>query len=355
MTASLRWFIGGVGRTVRHAGRTAAARAPWRGLATSPLHRDIDCARYDFGLVRAHMGWDKGERTYWRLSSELIYQYHKLEKGLALPLASRRAFGLDPLRETLRLLGEWRESGLPRTAKVYRAAIGVLESYRIRLAEDGPQGDLAEAATKLDNILAAEVSDAAMATPIPAARGGCDFEDFFALCRNRRSTRDFDGEPVDFALVERAVAAAQLSPSACNRQPWHLHFYDRREDIDALLALQNGNAGFGHAVPLLAILTSDLSGFFDATERHEPALDGGLFLMSLILALQAQGLTTCCLNWCVTPALDRRCHELAGIDANERILTYLAIGHAAPGASVARSARRPLGDVIRHHRGAVTT
>jgi hypothetical protein len=73
-----------------------------------------------------------------------------------------------------------------------------------------------------------------------------------ALCRaqglaqSRRSTRDFDTTPVDFKIVEQAVEIAQLSPSACNRQPWHLHFYDKPDDIARMLKLQNGNTGFGH-------------------------------------------------------------------------------------------------------------
>jgi hypothetical protein len=37
----------------------------------------------------------------------------------------------------------------------------------------------------------------------------------------------------------------------------------------------------------------------------EPALDGGLFLMSFLLALESQGLASCCLNFCVGPQTDR--------------------------------------------------
>lgn len=169
------------------------------------------------------------------------------------------------------------------------------------------------------------------------------------LARARRSTRDFTPMPVDPGLVTRAVQIAQLSPSACNRQPWKLHLYDRPDDIARLLALQNGNRGFGQNVPLLAVLCCDLGGFFDATERVEPALDGGLFLMSLLLALQAQGLASCCLNWCVPPDIDRKGHAAGNIPANEKILTFLAIGHPAPGAVVPLSARRPLSDVIVSH------
>ncbi len=322
-------------------------RRDWRAFSLR-----AGCYLSDYMEDRRHLGWRRRPGDYWRLSSELIFQYHKLEKGLCLPPASRRFFGAEAARETSRLLDEWTAGGGAPWAPVCLAAGETLRSWRERLDETPAPVSHAALIARIDTLLAATAPYPAFATPaVPPALAPDAGGAIRDLMLSRRSIRDFDGRHVDFARVEHAVATAQLSPSACNRQPWHLHFYDQRAAIDAMLALQNGNAGFGHSVPLLAVLTADLGSFFDSSERIEPALDGGLFLMSLLLALQAQGLSTCCLNWCVLPDRDRRAHEVGHIPPQEKILTFLAVGHAREGAVAPRSARRPLQDVIRRHAG----
>lgn len=313
----------------------------------------LRCYLYDFRTDRRHIGWKRHGADYWRLSSELIFYHHKLEKGLCLPSENQRFFGMDAAHATFRLMKEWRAVGLDTEAPVYRAAKEVLGAWRRQMDKlPPPEAARTELFGELDALaVSGLVQSAEFQTPI-ALRKAPDkaFEMLKALAESRRSVRNFTGEPVDFALVERAAAIAQLSPSACNRQPWKLHFYDDRARIDHLLTFQNGNRGFGHTVPLLAIVTAEYRTFFDSSERMEPVLDGGLFLMSFILALQAQGLSSCCLNWCVQPEVDRKGHEAANIPPSEKILTYLAIGKARDGTITPLSPRRPLTDVIHRHR-----
>jgi nitroreductase len=325
-----------------------AARMRWRAKTLR-----LRCYFYDYEIDRKHVGWKRGGNDYWRLSSELIFQHHKLEKGLCLPPDVRRFFGVEAANETFRLMKKWRAAGLDTQSPIYRGALDVLAAWRRRMDLSPPDEPLrSQLAGELDALgLTSEEAECRDRTPI-ALRAVPDhaFETLEALARARRSVRDFDGRPVDLTLIERAASIAQLSPSACNRQPWRLHLYDDRAAIDRLLVYQNGNRGFGHTIPLLAIVTCEHGAFFDSSERNEPALDGGLFLMSFILALQALGLSSCCLNWCVEPVVDVWGHAAAGIPHSEKILTFLAIGRAREGAVTPLSARRPLEDVISLHR-----
>ncbi|RYY27417.1 MAG: nitroreductase [Sphingomonadales bacterium] len=50
-----------------------------------------------------------------------------------------------------------------------------------------------------------------------------DLESFETIAGRRRSVRAFLPDPVDRAVIERAVAAAGTAPSSCNTQPWKLH------------------------------------------------------------------------------------------------------------------------------------
>lgn len=306
--------------------------------------------RYDQRIDRDHLGWKRQGADYWRQSSELIFQHHKLEKGLCMPAETRRFFGQVAADNTFALMREWRDTGLDLSSPVYRSAEEVLRAYRRGIVAMPGKPAVQERLLGEIDALLTDAETPELATPItPPPVPEAAYDTLLSLSRSRRSTRDYSAEPVDFALVERAARIAQLSPSACNRQPWHLHFYDDPAAIRAMLALQNGNAGFGQTVPLLAVVTSDLGSFFDSSERMQPVLDGGLFLMSFLLALEAQGLSTCCLNWCVDAGTDRKGHAVGAIPPQEKILTFLAIGHRREGAVTPLSARRPVEDVIRRH------
>lgn len=311
------------------------------------------CYRYEKKVNARHMGWQhSGTVNYSKRSSELIFWYHKLEKGLCLPPENRRFFGQYPAQQTLMLLRKWRSDRLSCDATVYKAAIGVLEGYRDFVQNIAPQTtQVKQTLTELNAFLSVhEKTEDSYKTPIDFKLLPEDSYDvLYSLALCRRSTRNFKSQPVSMDIVEKAAALAQLSPSACNRQPWRLHLYQDKHDIEEMLKLQNGNRGFGHTIPMLAVVCCDMGAFFDSTERNEPSLDGGLFLMSLLYALQSMGLASCCLNWCVDPRRDQQGHRTGDIPDNEKILTFLAIGYAADDTVVPLSARRPLSDLIVEH------
>jgi nitroreductase len=309
----------------------------------------------DMRSVWRHMTWPPGESRYWPLSAELLFQYHKLEKGLVMP-GKRRLFGTDPVRATMRLLSAWERAAHPTEDPIYCGALATIEAYRRRIVELGleAQAPAMEEVSSFVNTHRARI-DAAMpllATPMPlpspqVGAGASAFEAFEQLAQARRSVRDYTDRPVSLHQVQSAIRVASLAPSACNRQPNRVSLVQSPEKIAATLQLQNGNRGFGHKIPLLAVLSVDQTGFFDGSERHQPYIDGGLFAMSLILALRSHDICSCCLNWCVPPAVDRQLHGLLGLPENERVVMLLAIGHAPQHASVPRSPRRSPAQVLR--------
>lgn len=297
------------------------------------------------------MRWDgTPEVAYWAKSSELLFQYHKLEKGLCMP-GEKRFFGYGPASATLALLKDWRTSGFATSDPIYCGALETIHAYRRRI-EETPSGQTILLKKALDDEIRRNPERfPELQTPCRASLNVRDgsFDVLESLSLARRSVRSFTSTNVDIDLIKRAVKIAQLSPSACNRQPCRVHHYNQRDAIDSMLELQNGNRGFGHTISALLVLTAEASTFFDASERHEPYVDGGLFAMSLVLALQAQGISSCCLNWCVEPAQDKAAHMRGNIPASERIIMYIAIGYADAAALVPRSPRRQLADALISH------
>lgn len=319
-------------------------------LHLNSIRNPIRCYLYDFCIGRKYLSWKRKGISYQKLSSELIFQYHKLEKGLCLP-GKKRFFGVDALNATIRLMEEWMRSGFPTDHPVYVASCETLRAYLVRMDVAPPPENLRFLLVqRIEAVLAGSQPDATRATPImlPAPRPEA-FNELFSLARARRSVRHFSDHPVNFSYVEKALSIAQLSPSACNRQPYIVHFYEKKDHIIKMLELQNGNNGFRDNIPLLAVITTDMNCFFDVSERIEPILDGGIFLMLFLLSLQSVGLSSCCLNWCVLPESDIKAHRIGNIPKNHQILTFLAIGHAADKAIVPLSARRPMEDIIVRH------
>ncbi|WP_051378805.1 nitroreductase family protein [Derxia gummosa] len=297
------------------------------------------------------MRWDQPEPNYWQLSSELIFQYHKLEKGMCMP-GKPRFFGEQPALDTIALVERWRAAGFPLTDPVYLGAMEGLRGYRERIRRTPPK--LEETAARifpaLDRVLSGHEPATALATPMPFTGQKPDaLPALTDLCHARRSVRAYADRRVNLADVREALALAQLSPSACNRQPWIVHAYQQREKIDSMLELQNGNGGFGKTIPLLLVICVEARAFFDGSERNEPYVDAGLFTMSLLLALQARGLSSCCLNWCVEPDTDREAHRRGQIPESEKIIMYLAVGYPEAEAVVPRSARRGIDSFLKVH------
>lgn len=319
-----------------------------------PIRRTVsrlNCYMYDMGNDRRNSYWFPPSSAYGKLSHELIFQHHKLEKGLSLPPGGRKFFGAQACNEVLEILKRWKRAGHPVQAPVYQSSLAVLKAYRLhlnQLSSDNAQAKKLSAS--IGPFLNDLVFEDSYKTPVPLAPSpDGSFPVLQDLALARRSVRNFSEKAVERDAVIAAVKLAQLSPSACNRQPWKLHLFENNEQIRDLLALQNGNSGFGQTIPLLAAVTVDMESGFDPSERVGPVLDGGLFLMAFLLALQSQGISSCCLNWAVVPAQDRKGHLVSQIPKNERILTLLAIGYAAEDCIVPLSARRPLDDALLWH------
>lgn len=298
------------------------------------------------GTYRA-MFWVPGSANYRTLSASLLFQYHKLEKGLVMP-GPRRLFGIEPAISVVQHLRRWREAGHPVSDPIYLGAIETLTAYTAHLRRHGldPHNLIVPQVAAL----LGQFTETApgLSTPVPLQRdaSGAGMAAFSALAQQRRSVREFLPDPVPQAVIESAVALAQLSPSACNRQPCRVYTLTEPELKKAALLQQNGNRGFGHLAPHVLIITANEGGFFDASERHQPYIDGGLFAMSLCFGFVAQGVATCCLNWCVPPRNDRTVHRLVGIPASERIVMFMAIGYPPPDCKVPRSPRRALATVL---------
>lgn len=277
-----------------------------------------------------------------RLAAHISMDYHRLEKGMALP-SPRFGFGRDVVARLMRTITRYeKEFG---AADVTVFARGALAEYRrFNAAKIAPELEatidrfLSECTTEPCGGVAALTAETLFPFEIEAAQR-------FLL--SRHSVRQFDARPVPHEVLQNAVRIAQQAPSVCNRQSARVFVSTERSKMDEMLRLQNGNRGFGDRLGAVIVVASDMRAFTSMGERNQCWVDGGIFAMSLALALHSLHVGACMLNWSVEPGRDRALRRLLKLDDNYAIITMMGAGYPPDSLVVAASPRRRTESIVR--------
>lgn len=189
--------------------------------------------------------------------------------------------------------------------------------------------------------------------------------------KTRHSIRDFSDRPVPRDVIEACVAAAGLSPSGANQQPWHFvaisdpamkseiraaaeaeeqKFYSGGAGDAWLKALEPIGTGVSKPhldiAPWLIVIFAQRWGERDGEKiKHYYVPESvGIATGVLITALHRAGLS--CLTH--TPNPMKFLNDLLGRPDAEKPIMILAVGHPAPDATVPAIAKRkkPLDQIL---------
>lgn len=338
----------------------ALKKAVWK-VAPNFLHRWIRLCYftirlapnsfYDFLRYLRYSGMNRSMHYRGEQAARIVMAYHQIEKGLSFE-QPRPGFGREVVERVLAAVTPFvQRFGFVPPATT---AIGVLEQYVAFNERAGADVEwlkprLAPLKQCAQSALGMSCSEGGVVeltrAQIDAARKG-GFAEFFS---SRYSVRHFTNGEIPDDCIESAVRLAQKTPSVCNRQAWRVHVFSSAADRSQLLALQQGSRGFGEKASRILVVTSDLSSFVSPGERFQSWIDGGMFCMSLCLAVHEQGYGSCCLNWSKERADDRALHALTGIPFQEQVIMLIAVGTVPESFNVAYSARRPLDEVLVLH------
>ena len=280
-----------------------------------------------------------------RVETRLAFDVHRLEKGLS-HVEFRDGFGRGVLSEISKrmMLLEKADPGFQRNP-LYLQGLAVLHEYQRRHEEDGY--DLSE----VRDLFPAQIWDAAReyhsedfinaGSFIMEASSKIDnlSKGFTDLAGQRYSVREYSSESIPQELLDKVYKASMKTPSVCNRQATRVYQITNPEKIKKALQIQGGFTGYA-TPPVLLLITSDIRTFMNNDERNEPFVDGGLFSMSLLYALEAYGLAACPLNAMFSLSQDRQTRKLLGIPDYEFPVMYIAAGNFPESVPVCRSTRR---------------
>ena len=275
---------------------------------------------------------------------------HRLEKGLIMK-PPRPVFGLDKIGETVHAYVACLQQ-LDRTEADVKSSLewskSILTAYFDRVA-DHPV--VAEAKARF--LAAGDDSRLDMTVPKTPYRRQPPanlptIDQLEELAHFRRSVRWFADTPVPRAAIDRALRVAMQSPSACNRQPFRYEIFDSHELVQKVGAVPKGTPGWLHQIPCFVVIVGRFDAFRFERDRHLPYIDGCLSAMGLIYALEAQGISSCCVNFPDFADTERRMAQILDLPRWERAIMCLAVGYPDMNERVLYSQKFPL-EVARHY------
>lgn len=282
--------------------------------------------------------------------ARLMFHAHAIEKGLSRS-DFRAGFGKIAVPGLAKEMNSWLAAGRPAEDQFFRIGAAVMNVYFTRHA------DLKTDVTEFRKLFAPEVqafidgADTDQGGVLAAqneretrlAKSGT--RNFLDVIYGRRSIREFTAEKVDDADLRAAVHIAMQAPSVCNRQGARVRVINDQREIEAALKIQGGFSGY-QMPPRLLLVTCDLTAFLFAAERNQPFIDGGLFMMALLLGLEQMGLGTCCLNTAMNHDREGKIRKILGIPNTEVFIAFIAVGHFDPAVLVPHSKRIAVEDVL---------
>lgn len=283
--------------------------------------------------------------------SLLMFYSHGFEKGLSRSGGFRPGFGEDYMNGLASEMNKWMKDGRDPSDSFFMVAASTMQSYFERhrqlnfdvshfwkLFHPAVQDHIKNAKDGLGGVLSAASVREPSASGLPQR----EFQD---VVYARRSIREFLEDPVHNEDIAKAVQIAMQAPSVCNRQPARVHLIENIAAMRAALDLQGGFRGY-KLPPKLLLVTSDISAFVGAVERNQAFIDGGLFMMLLLLGLEQMGLGSCSLNTAMNGEREDAIRKILGIPENEVFISFVAVGYFDPAVLTPKSTRLPVDEVL---------
>ena len=171
---------------------------------------------------------------------------------------------------------------------------------------------------------------------------------FTEIAENRQSCRSYDSaRPVEKEKLDRILASARLSPSACNGQPYQITVCKGETAKKVAKATQGmGMNKFATDAPVLIVLSEKpyvKTAAFGAKIKNNDyrSIDIGIVSAYITAEATAQGLSTCILGWLD----DAKIREFCGLDGAVRLV--ITLGYASQDDKLRTKKRKDITELIK--------
>ncbi|WP_193127585.1 nitroreductase family protein [Gulosibacter sediminis] len=332
---------------------------------TATLYSTVGFATFNreqYAVLRGRSHYYRDINRPQRNNVGLRRNIHRLEKGMVMQ-PRRDVFALDYLGETIEFL----EGALSRRSGAVRVdpneiawAKDVLTAYFGMVDLSNPV--IAEAKERFENVIGTldpvegideqptdrAVTDVVSRSPFLAGQRtepGVTYDQMLNLATHRRSVRWFEQREVPTELVDKALAVARQSPTACNREPYEFKVFTDPAMAREVAGIPFGTGGYSEQVPAIAVVVGKLENYFSPRDRHAIYVDSSLAAMSFIYGLETLGLSSTIINWPDFEPLEIQMQKALGLDASERVIMLIAFGYADPDGGVPFSQKKSIDSI----------
>lgn len=281
-------------------------------------------------------------KTKEKLDYELLLEIHKIEKGLAS--INPRPFGKEKIKQIIVLLELNRKFNYENRFTI-NYAMSTLKKYVDFYKEQGweqqEEYNICIAFFKKDYPYESIESGAFLFNREEALQNTIDYTQFI---KARRSVRTYSNIPLKDEDVKKAVEAALLSPSACNRQMCKIYQISKERNIIVEKYAQ-GLGLFDLSNANYFIVTFDLSFCYFFGERNQGYFNAGLMSMNFVNSLHSLGIGSCFVQFGNTLKEEKRFKSELNIPNSERIAVIIVAGYYAKESKIPRSSRKSIDDI----------
>lgn len=279
----------------------------------------------------------------WRkIESVLHVKVHALEKGMSIG-AVKVGFGKVKYYEIIGELQHYLNIG--GRLNFANDACSVLNQYVNFNKQLG--ADMKDVESSLENFITAnqiELSDNGGVLELTNEEiKSASVKDFAVFSQIRYSVRDFGKEPILLETIKDALKMCERTPSACNRQSWRIHIYSGDEVREKLFDFQGGNKGFSQDMQYAILVCGDMNRyrFYELSQVY---VDGGLYAMNLMYALNFKNVATIPLTMSMRMKKVFKLHNTFNVPKNELPVILIGAGSYKDRFRVAKSNRYSFND-----------
>lgn len=293
-------------------------------------------------------GPDKANQS--QLASRLVFSSHSLEKSLSND-GFEIGHGFMVVRILIGLLDVYAGRDYDRDHLAYTNTLSVLGSFYDKHKRTKYQEEIEKMFGDWLPLIKSCNSEIGGATQIPVSeKRNNDVKNFKQLAEGRFAVRAYSDESVSKTDILEALEIALKTPTVCNRQPVRVRVMYDKEIIAKVLAIQGGIAHY-ETPPVLLLITADDNSYVGVNERNQGYIDGGLFAMSVLYALEFKELAACPLHAMFETERDFKVRGMLNIPDNEKLITFISAGHFAEASNVCKSFRYPLDFILKEVNG----
>lgn len=274
-----------------------------------------------------HYG-EVGRDNQVQLGAKIMLYTHEIQKGLSHE-DFRFGFGRQAIHNLATSIKKWLKQDFPLEDANFAAGLKTLRAYERKHIVNGvalPEFFESETHTIKELMSSLPGDQTEIVRLYASSKVNNSEKKFSELFLNRFSTREFSDELVDVQRVKDAVELAMKSPSMCNRQPSRVVVITDKKRISRILSIQGGMKGY-ELPPMLVAITADLEAYLFDSDSNSNYIDGGLFSMSFLLALENEGLAACPLSTSVRVRREKALRKELILPKYENLIMLIAVGN----------------------------